>query len=128
MLNKVENAERQPNPANATNIIAENGLKLLDAEYSSGSRTSARPPRPERGSETETHCLWCGRAFTPRTSGGSAQRFCCSAHRQSFWIAARRWTMRAIDAGLLSVDCLKASPTSVHADRTPFRSETNAAP
>jgi hypothetical protein len=48
MLNKVENEERQPNPANATNIIAENGLKLLDAEYSSGSRTSARPPRPER--------------------------------------------------------------------------------
>jgi len=35
------------------------------------------------------------------------QKFCCTGHRQQFWIAARRWTMRAIEAGLLSVDCLK---------------------
>ena len=60
-------------------------------------------------------CLWCGRTFTARTTGGSTHKFCCTAHRQQFWIAARRWTMRAIDAGLLSVDCLKASHTSVHA-------------
>jgi hypothetical protein len=60
-------------------------------------------------------CLWCGRAFTPRATGGSVQKFCCTGHRQQFWIAARRWTMRAIEAGLLSVDCLKASQTSVHA-------------
>jgi hypothetical protein len=45
----------------------------------------------------------------------SAQRFCSTGHRQQFWIAARRWTMRAIEAGLLSVDCLKASHASVHA-------------
>src|SRR3954471_3083671 len=57
-------------------------------------------------------CLWCDRTFTPRTTGGSSQKFCCTGHRQQFWIAARRW---AIDAGLLSVDCLKASHTSVHA-------------
>jgi hypothetical protein len=63
----------------------------------------------------ETRCLWCGRAFKPRSTGGSVQRFCSTAHRQQFWIAARRWTMRAIEAGLLSVDCLKASHTSVHA-------------
>jgi hypothetical protein len=63
----------------------------------------------------DARCLWCGRAFTPRSTGGSAQKFCCSGHRQQFWIAARRWTMRAIEAGLLSVDCLKASHTSVHA-------------
>lgn len=62
-----------------------------------------------------TRCLWCGRAFAPRATGGSAQKFCSTGHRQEFWIAARRWTMRAIDAGLLSVDCLKASHTSVHA-------------
>jgi|SRR5215471_4635034 len=62
-----------------------------------------------------TCCLWCDRTFTLRTTGGSAQKFCCTEHRQQFWIAARRWTMRAIDAGLLSVDCLKASRTSVHA-------------
>jgi hypothetical protein len=63
----------------------------------------------------EARCLWCGRAFTPRATGGSVQKFCCTGHRQQFWIAARRWTMRAIEAGLLSVDCLKASHTSVHA-------------
>ena len=33
-------------------------------------------------------------------------------HRQQFWIAARRRTMRAVDAGLLSVDCLKACHTT----------------
>src|ERR1700745_3533360 len=60
-------------------------------------------------------CLWCHRIFTPRTTGGSTQRFCCAEHRQQFWIAARRWTMRAIEAGLLSVHCLKASYTRVHA-------------
>src|ERR1700730_6943706 len=65
----------------------------------------------------ETRCLWCGRAFKPRSTGGSVQRFCSTVHRQQFWIAARRWTMRAIEVGLLSVDCLKASHTSVHAVR-----------
>src|SRR5215468_10938511 len=63
----------------------------------------------------DARCLWCNGTFTPRSTGGSAQKFCCSGHRQQFWIAARRWTMRAIEAGLLSVDCLKASQTSVHA-------------
>jgi hypothetical protein len=63
----------------------------------------------------DARCLWCERTFSPRKTGGSAQRFCCTGHRQQFWIAARRWTMRAIEAGLLSVDCLKASQTSVHA-------------
>src|SRR3984893_578899 len=69
----------------------------------------------------DARCLWCDRNFTPRTTGGSAQRFCCTGHRQQFWIAARRWTMRAIEAGLLAVDCLKASHTSVHAARGAFR-------
>src|SRR4051794_26140755 len=55
----------------------------------------------------ETNCLWCGRTFSPRATGGSAQRFCSTGHRQAFWIAARRWTMRAVEAGLLSVECLK---------------------
>ena len=63
----------------------------------------------------DARCLWCGRVFKPRSTGGSAQKFCCSGHRQQFWIAARRWTMRAIEVGLLSVDCLKACHTSVHA-------------
>jgi hypothetical protein len=58
----------------------------------------------------------CGvTGISPRATGGSVQKFCCTEHRQQFWIAARRWTMRAIEVGLLSVDCLKASHTSVHA-------------
>jgi len=63
----------------------------------------------------DARCVWCGRAFKPRATGGSAQKFCSTGHRQEFWIAARRWPMTAIDAGLLSVDSLKASHRSVHA-------------
>src|ERR1051326_5074659 len=61
------------------------------------------------------NCLWCGRAFTARATGGSAQRFCSTEHRKAFWTAARRWTMRAIETGLLSVECVKAAQSSVHA-------------
>jgi hypothetical protein len=98
--------------------------EAVKAEYEPPSPTVASADR-SRGSvaegleaaqkSLEARCLWCGRAFTPRATGGSTQKFCCSGHRQEFWIAARRWTMRAIDAGLLSVDCLKPSHTSVHA-------------
>ena len=54
-----------------------------------------------------SHCLWCGRAYTPRKTGGSPQQFCSTGHRQAFWVAARRWTMRAVEAGLINVECLK---------------------
>jgi hypothetical protein len=118
MLNKVETEERQPNPV-AAKIIAENGVELLDPDYDASSGKTARQ-RPEPASATKTNCLWCGRGFRPRIFGGSAQKFCCSAHRQAFWLAARRWTMRAIEAGLLSVDCLKSSQASVHAARGAF--------
>src|SRR5712671_4112637 len=77
--------------------------------------------QPAQNSAWNARCLWCDRIFTPRATGGSAQKFCCTGHRQQFWIAARRWTMRAIEAGLLSVDCLKASHTSVHAVRGAFQ-------
>src|ERR1051325_6125143 len=77
-------------------------------------------------SQAETRCLWCGRCFMPRATGGSAQRFCSTGHRQAFWIAARRWTMRAIETGLLSVDCLKAAQASVHAANEAFRCRTSA--
>jgi hypothetical protein len=72
--------------------------------------------------------LWCGRAFRPRVTGGSAQKFCTSGHRQAFWDAARRWTMRAVETGLLSVDCLKANQTSVYAARGVFQSREEALP
>ena len=70
---------------------------------------------PAQKPAMDAGCLWCDRMFSPRATGGSAQKFCCTGHRQQFWIAARRWTIRAIEAGLLSVDCLKAPHTSVHA-------------
>jgi hypothetical protein len=63
------------------------------------------------------NCIWCRGSFTPRGTGGSAQKFCSAGHRQAFWLAARRWTMRAIEAGLLSVECLKPTEASVHAAR-----------
>jgi hypothetical protein len=123
MLNKLETEDRRLNPAATKNIITETGVELLDPDYGSGSGSPAWQIAPQPVSAMKKHCLWCGRAFRPRISGGSAQRFCCSAHRHAFWIAARRWTMRAIEAGLLSVDCLKASQTSVHAVRGAFPPE-----
>ena len=41
-------------------------------------------------SPSTQRCLWCGRTFTPRRSGGSAQRFCAPKHRLQYWAAARR--------------------------------------
>jgi hypothetical protein len=83
------------------------------------------PPTTQQ-SAGEAHCVWCGRTFAPRATGGSAQKFCSSGHRQAFWIAARRWTMRAIEAGLLSVDYLKAAHASVHGGRGAFHLERDA--
>jgi hypothetical protein len=95
--------------ARATLVPARSPLFNADGN---GSVTVAVEPAPK--SVAKACCLWCHRAFRPRMTGGSSQKFCCTAHRQQFWIA-RRWTMRAIEVGLLSVDCLKASHTSVHA-------------
>jgi hypothetical protein len=66
---------------------------------------------------SEIHCGLAPRAFAGSACLRSDRRGlgCSTGHRQEFWIAARRWTMRAIEAGLLSVDCLKSSHTSVHA-------------
>src|SRR6266849_5893906 len=93
------------------------------AEVIDGSARDELPADPALAprSAEKAHCLWCGRAFTPRRTGGSAQRFCSTEHRKAFWTAARRWTMRAIETGLLSVDCLKGTHTSVHAARKPVR-------
>ena len=86
-----------------------------------GSESVTAALEPDLKPVWDTRCLWCDRTFTPRATGGSAQKFCCTGHRQQFWIAARCWTMKAIDAGLLSVECLKASHASVHAARRAFR-------
>src|SRR4051812_40197404 len=87
MLNKLETEERRSNPATAH--IASTPPQP-DPDDESGGGGGARYGHPERSS-TKPVCLWCGRAFTPRTSGGSPQRFCSTGHRQAFWVAARRW-------------------------------------
>jgi len=89
------------------------GHSVVASHPGDGPVTKALQPGHEPA--LDARCVWCGRTFTPRATGGSAQKFCSTGHRQEFWIAARRWTMKAIDAGLLSVDCLKASHASVHA-------------
>jgi len=104
MVDSLESVEKFFDTSVSTAAIIKNGSGLAAAALELG-----RNPAPDG------RCLWCGRTFTPRATGGSTQKFCCTGHRQQFWIAARRWTMRAIEAGLLSVDCLKASQTSVHA-------------
>jgi hypothetical protein len=86
-----------------------------------GSGSATTTAEAIRQPASGARCLWCGRVFKPRTTGESAQKFCCTGHRREFWIAVRRWTMRAIDAGLLSVYCLKASHMSVHAGGGAFR-------
>ena len=97
------------------NAYMTNSSGILNAASGDSKSVTAISELTSHSVASSTRCLWCGRAFTPRATGGSAQKFCSTGHRQEFWIAARRWTMRAIDAGLLSVDCLKASHTSVHA-------------
>jgi hypothetical protein len=62
-------------------------------------------------------CPWCGRAFRPRTTGETDQRFCGPGCGHAFWSAARRWVMRAVETGLLTTDVLKAAQSSVHAVR-----------
>jgi hypothetical protein len=84
----------------STAVKAEISYTSYGASGCMGSDTPAL--QPAQNSAWEARCLWCDRAFTPRTTGGSAQKFCCTGHRQQFWIAARRWTIRAIEAGLYS--------------------------
>src|ERR1044072_1115666 len=101
----------------------------LSSEPVSGRLLSPLVPFSSSGrSETETRCLWCGRTFRPRVTGGSAQKFCCPGHRNAFWTAARRWTLRAIETGLLSVECLKAIETSVHAPGEAIRARGGVSP
>jgi len=48
------------------------------ANGSSGSVIAAPEPTPQF--LLNSCCLWCDRTFTPRATGGSAQRFCCTGH------------------------------------------------
>jgi len=53
-------------------------------------------------------CAWCGRAFTPRATGGHPQRFCRPPCRRSLDTAGRRWVADAMAAGALTVATLRS--------------------
>jgi hypothetical protein len=55
-------------------------------------------------------CLWCGRRFRPRQTGGKPQRFCCAGHRSRYWGTGRKWLAQAVEAGFISLDDLRRDP------------------
>jgi hypothetical protein len=124
MPNTLEILEQAPKPLITVGVrsgFVPANHAVVAAARSIGSVTPAIEPVSQPA--CDARCLWCGRTFASRTTGGSAQKFCCTDHRQQFWIAARRWTMRAIEVGLLSIDWLKAAHTSVHAAQEAFRDQ-----
>jgi hypothetical protein len=56
---------------------------------------------------TRRTCAWCGRAFTPRSTGGKEQRFCRPDCRRAFDAAGRRWIAAALAADMLTHDDLR---------------------
>ena len=73
-------------------------------------------------------CFWCHRAFSPRRTGGSPQRFCSPLHRRTFFAAARAWALLAVERGLVTVETLQAAGTSVIAVGTSGSTPTRVAP
>ena len=64
--------------------------------------------------ETPT-CMWCGRPFRARQTGGRVQRFCWPSCRRAFHAAARAWALDAIADGTLSVVDLRNGATATRA-------------
>lgn len=58
---------------------------------------------PAREAPAGPACLWCGKPYARRATGGQPQKFCSSACRRACHTAARRWAVREIEAGRLSV-------------------------
>ena len=56
---------------------------------------------------TERRCLWCDRTFAPRRFGGEPQRLCSTLCRPQFDTAARRWAIKMLDAGELTIKALQ---------------------
>ena len=56
-------------------------------------------------------CQWCGKPLPPRlNTGGLTKRYCSDTCRHSIHLAARRWAMRAIDDGALTVAEIRNAP------------------
>jgi hypothetical protein len=60
-------------------------------------------------------CAWCSGTFTPRTTGGHAQRFCRETCRRAFDAAGRRFVAAALADGTLTADALRNSATTARA-------------
>jgi hypothetical protein len=87
------------------------------------SRHPARPPaasshehpRPAAGTEAEvttappgdSTCVWCGTSFSPRLTGGTAQRFCRPTCRRGLDAAGRRWVADAVATGVLTIGAIR---------------------
>jgi hypothetical protein len=54
-----------------------------------------------------TPCLWCGRRFMPRASGGKPQSFCRPACRRALDARGRRWIAAALADGRLTIGDLR---------------------
>jgi hypothetical protein len=60
-----------------------------------------------------TTCMWCGKPFALRRSGGTEQRFCAPGCRRAFHAKLRGWSERMFAAGAITLDDLKTdAPTA----------------
>jgi hypothetical protein len=66
---------------------------------------------------TSPECPWCGRAFTPRATGGHPQMFCEPACRRSFHAEARTWVLAELAAGHVAISKIKNRPAATRALR-----------
>jgi hypothetical protein len=52
-------------------------------------------------------CDWCRREFEPLAKNERLQRFCSQSCRRGFEAAARRWVVKALTNGSMSLDALR---------------------
>jgi hypothetical protein len=70
---------------------------------------------PARVSPYGAACAWCGGTFTPRATGGHAQRFCRPACRRACDTAGRRWIGEALAGGTLTIAALRSGYAATRA-------------
>src|ERR1700720_3586718 len=68
--------------AAAKSAFVPTSRSVVAANRGSGSVTAAL--ELAKNPALDARCLWCDRAFSPRTTGGSPQKFCGTGHRQQF--------------------------------------------
>ena len=85
--------------------LAAEALREGWGERCDGAEDSSRVQvhAPAREAPAGPACLWCGKPYARRATGGQPQKFCSSACRRACHTAARRWAVRELEAGRLSV-------------------------